>query len=190
MWKYCLPLLLVLLACSSHKRPSLPFNPSAYEQIDWSNKCVIDFLNAGLKRGERIKPLELIMVQERKDVVLSFRQVDGTEFVDTVYESVKLLDNRDDFNEQMFTGRGINAYLALSLAYIYWSELGDSCYREKTFTLNRNGDVIDCSDYISPKELVRRRDIDFAHAIKVAFDAMGKDSSQLHLTIDGKIPGE
>ena len=189
MWKYNILLFLLFVSCASDTTKPLPFNPSEYELIDWSNDCVQDYLHRSLKEGERIKPLELILIQKRMDVCLAYERIDGTEKVDTVFGSIKVFDHRNDFNERVFTGKGVNSFLALSLAFLKYNAWGDSCYSERTYTLDENGNVINDSEYISPKEVLSRQELEFARAIKLAMDAMGKDTSKVHLTIEGKEPG-
>ena len=90
--------------------------------------------------------MEWILAEKKTSIPVEVWQMDNTYKKDSIPGCVKLLDTRGIFDELAFIGNGDSAFVAFAVAYTIDEKNGTSSFLEKTFTLDKNGKVLDCND--------------------------------------------
>ncbi|MFK2541266.1 hypothetical protein ACIXT0_13410 [Bacteroides fragilis] len=128
--------------------------------------------------------------------------MDNTYKKDSIPGCTKLLDTRGIFDELAFIGNGDSAFVAFAVAYTINEKNGNCSFLEKTFTLDKNGKVSNCSDYLSPSQKMKQTEEKFhkaleqlgpflIQAVKEGAAMAGKDTSGItNVTINGKTYSE
>ena len=127
--------------------------------------------------------------------------MDNTYKQDSISGCLNLLDTRGIFDELTFIGEGDSAFVAIAVAYNINKEGNDS-FLEKTFTLDKSGKVVNCSDYLSPSQKRKQTEERFHKAleqlgplliqsVKKGAAMAGKDTSGItSVTVNGKTYSE
>ena len=146
--------------------------------------------------------MEWILAEKRTSIPVDVWQMDNTYKKDSISGCVKLLDTRGIFDELTFIGNGDSAFVAFAVAYTIDEKNGNSSFLEKVFTLDKNGKVLDCSDYLSPSQKRKQIEENFNRAleqmgpiliqtVKEGASMAGKDTSNVtSITINGKTYSE
>ncbi|WP_259302318.1 hypothetical protein [Bacteroides uniformis] len=121
--------------------------------------------------------------------------MDNTYKQDSISGCLNLLDTRGIFDELTFIGEGDSAFVAIAVAYNINKEGNDS-FLEKTFTLDKSGKVVNCSDYLSPSQkrkqieenfLKALEQIDIVQLTKEGAAMAGRDTSGItSVTVNGR----
>lgn len=90
--------------------------------------------------------------RKKTSIPVEVWQMDNTYKKDSIPGCTKLLDTRGIFDELAFIGNGDSAFVAFAVAYTINEKNGNCSFLEKTFTLDKNGKVSNCSDYLSPSQ--------------------------------------
>lgn len=166
----CLFFVLALIfSCSSSKKNVLPPNASSQQILEWSKSIVIEYIKGNLQEGENYQLLEWILAEQENQIPVEVFQTNHS-----ISGCLNLLDTRGIFDELTFIGKGDSAFVALAAAYTIGKEDGNNSFFEKTFTLDKNGNVLDCSDYISPAQKRKLIEENF----KKALEQMGSNLIQ------------
>lgn len=197
----CLFFIFAVISSCSDKNV-LPPNASAQQILEWSKNCVNKYIEEHLKKGESYRLMEWILVEKKTVIPVEVWQKDNFYTQDSISECVKLLDTRGIFDEHAFIGEGDSAFVALSVTYTIDEKNGNSSFLEKTFTIDKSGKVLDCSDYISPsqrRKLMEERfykDLELMgslriQSVKEGAAMAGRDTSGVtSVTINGKTYSE
>lgn len=189
--KKLLLLLFILMfsfGCLPSRKDALFANASDEQIIEWGKQYVTNSIENNLKEGESYKIMEWILIEKKTSIPVKKWQRDNTYKKDTIPGCYNLLDTRGIFDEYSFIGVGDSAFVAFAVAYTIDEKNGNSSFLEKTFTLDKNGKVLGCSDYLSPSEIFNK-DLEetgplFMQMIKEAAAMLGKDTSNIRVTIN------
>lgn len=195
-------ILMFYLGCSPSQKDVLFANASDEQIIEWGKQYVIHSIEDSLKEGESYKIMEWILAEKKTSIPVEVWQMDNTYKKDSIPGCVKLLDTRGIFDELAFIGNGDSAFVAFAVAYTIDEKNGTSSFLEKTFTLDKNGKVLDCNDYLSPSQKRKQTEERFHKAleqlgplliqsVKKGAVMAGKDTSGItNVTINGKTYSE
>lgn len=148
-------ILMFYLGCSPSQKDVLFANASDEQIIEWGKQYVIHSIEDSLKEGESYKIMEWILAEKKTSIPVEVWQMDNTYKKDSIPGCVKLLDTRGIFDELAFIGNGDSAFVAFAVAYTIDEKNGTSSFLEKTFTLDKNGKVLDCNDYLSQRKRIK-----------------------------------
>ena len=122
--------------------------------------------------------------------------MDNTYKQDSISGCLNLLDTRGIFDELTFIGEGDSAFVAIAVAYNINEKNVNCSFLEKTFTLDKNGKVSNCSDYLSPSQkrkqieenfLKALEQIDIVQLTKEGAAMAGRDTSGItSVTVNGR----
>lgn len=195
-------ILMFYLGCSPSQKDILFANASDEQIIEWGKQYVVHSIEDSLKEGESYKIMEWILAEKKTSIPVEVWQMDNTYKKDSIPGCVKLLDTRGIFDELAFIGNGDSAFVAFAVAYTIDEKNGNSSFLEKTFTLDKNGKVSDCSDYLSPSQKRKQTEEEFHKAleqlgplliqsVKKGAARAGRDTSGIiSVTINGKTYSE
>ena len=195
-------ILMFYLGCSPSQKDVLFANASDEQIIEWGKQYVIHSIEDSLKEGESYKIMEWILAEKKTSIPVEVWQMDNTYKKDSIPGCVKLLDTRGIFDELAFIGNGDSAFVAFAVAYTIDEKNGTSSFLEKTFTLDKNGKVLDCNDSLSPSQKRKQTEERFHKAleqlgplliqsVKKGAAMAGKDTSRItNVTINGKTYSE
>lgn len=194
-------ILMFYLGCSPSQKDVLFANASDEQIIEWGKQYVVNSIEDNLKEGENYKIMEWILVEKKTSIPIEVWQMDNTYKQDSISGCLNLLDTRGIFDELTFIGEGDSAFVAIAVAYNINKEGNDS-FLEKTFTLDKSGKVVNCSDYLSPSQKRKQIEENFNRAleqmgpiliqtVKEGAAMAGKDTSNVtSITINGKTYSE
>lgn len=195
-------ILMFYLGCSPLQKNVVFANASDEQIIEWGKQYVIHSIEDSLKEGESYKIMEWILAEKKTSIPVEVWQMDNTYKKDSIPGCVKLLDTRGIFDELAFIGNGDSAFVAFAVAYTIDEKNGNSSFLEKIFTLDKNGKVLDCNDYLSPSQKRKQTEERFHKAleqlgplliqsVKKGAAMAGKDTSGItNVTINGKTYSE
>jgi len=191
-------ILMFYLGCSPSRKNVVFANASDEQIIEWGKQYVIHSIEDSLKEGESYKIMEWILAEKKTNIPVEVWQMDNTYKKDSIPGCVKLLDTRGIFDELAFIGNGDSAFVAFAVAYTIDEKNGTSSFLEKTFTLDKNGKVSDCSDYLSPSQKKKQTEERFhkaleqlgpllIQAVKEGTAMAGRDTSGItSVTVNGR----
>jgi len=192
-------ILMFYLGCSPSQKDVLFANASDEQIIEWGKQYVVHSIEDSLKEGESYKIMEWILAEKKTSIPVEVWQMDNTYKKDSIPGCTKLLDI---FDELAFIGNGDSAFVAFAVAYTINEKNGNCSFLEKTFTLDKNGKVSNCSDYLSPSQKMKQTEEKFhkaleqlgpflIQAVKEGAAMAGKDTSGItNVTINGKTYSE
>lgn len=195
-------ILMFYLGCSPSQNNVLFANASDEQIIEWGKQYVVHSIEDSLKEGESYKIMEWILAEKKTSIPVEVWQMDNTYKKDSIPGCVKLLDTRGIFDELEFIGNGDSAFVAFAVAYTIDEKNGNSSFLEKTFTLDKNGKISDCSDYLSPSQKREQTEERFHKALEQLGPLLiqtvrkgaamaGKDTSGItNVAINGKTYSE
>ena len=185
-------ILMFYLGCSPSQKDVLFANASDEQIIEWGKQYVVNSIEDNLKEGENYKIMEWILVEKKTSIPIEVWQMDNTYKQDSISGCLNLLDTRGIFDELTFIGEGDRA---IAVAYNINKEGNDS-FLEKTFTLDKSGKVVNCSDYLSPSQkrkqieenfLKALEQIDIVQLTKEGAAMAGRDTSGItSVTVNGR----
>ncbi|RGJ93994.1 hypothetical protein [Bacteroides uniformis] len=188
-------ILMFYLGCSPSQKDVLFANASDEQIIEWGKQYVVNSIEDNLKEGENYKIMEWILVEKKTSIPIEVWQMDNTYKQDSISGCLNLLDTRGIFDELTFIGEGDSAFVAIAVAYNINKEGNDS-FLEKTFTLDKSGKVVNCSDYLSPSQkrkqieenfLKALEQIDIVQLTKEGAAMAGRDTSGItSVTVNGR----
>ena len=188
-------ILMFALGCSPSQKDVLFANASDEQIIEWGKQYVVNSIEDNLKEGENYKIMEWILVEKKTSIPIEVWQMDNTYKQDSISGCLNLLDTRGIFDELTFIGEGDSAFVAIAVAYNINKEGNDS-FLEKTFTLDKSGKVVNCSDYLSPSQkrkqieenfLKALEQIDIVQLTKEGAALAGRDTSGItSVTVNGR----
>lgn len=188
-------ILMFYLGCSQSQKDVLFANASDEQIIEWGKQYVVNSIEDNLKEGENYKIMEWILVEKKTSIPIEVWQMDNTYKQDSISGCLNLLDTRGIFDELTFIGEGDSAFVAIAVAYNINKEGNDS-FLEKTFTLDKSGKVVNCSDYLSPSQkrkqieenfLKALEQIDIVQLTKEGAAMAGRDTSGItSVTVNGR----
>ena len=188
-------ILMFYLGCSPSQNDVLFANASDEQIIEWGKQYVVNSIEDNLKEGENYKIMEWILVEKKTSIPIEVWQMDNTYKQDSISGCLNLLDTRGIFDELTFIGEGDSAFVAIAVAYNINKEGNDS-FLEKTFTLDKSGKVVNCSDYLSPSQkrkqieenfLKALEQIDIVQLTKEGAAMAGRDTSGItSVTVNGR----
>lgn len=188
-------ILMFYLGCSPSQKDVLFANASDEQIIEWGKQYVVNSIEDNLKEGENYKIMEWILVEKKTSIPVEVWQMDNTYKQDSISGCLNLLDTRGIFDELTFIGEGDSAFVAIAVAYNINKEGNDS-FLEKTFTLDKSGKVVNCSDYLSPSQkrkqieenfLKALEQIDIVQLTKEGAAMAGRDTSGItSVTVNGR----
>ncbi|WP_249180214.1 hypothetical protein [Bacteroides pyogenes] len=190
------------LGCSPSQKDVLFANASDEQIIEWGKQYIVHSIEDSLKEGESYKIMEWILAEKKTSIPVEVWQMDNTYKKDSIPGCVKLLDTRGIFDELEFIGNGDSAFVAFAVAYTIDEKNGNSSFLEKTFTLDKNGKISDCSDYLSPSQKREQTEERFHKALEQLGPLLiqtvrkgaamaGKDTSGItNVAINGKTYSE
>ena len=188
-------ILMFYLGCSPSQKDVLFANASDEQIIEWGKQYVVNSIEDNLKEGENYKIMEWILVEKKTSIPIEVWQMDNTYKQDSISGCLNLLDTRGIFDELTFIGEGDSAFVAIAVAYNINKEGNDS-FLEKTFTLDKSGKVVNCSDYLSPSQkrkqieenfLKALEQIDIVQLTKEGAALAGRDTSGItSVTVNGR----
>lgn len=149
---YSILILMLSFSCSSSQKNVLPENASDEQIVEWSKNHVTEYIKEHLQKGESYQLMEWILAEKKTMIPIEVWQTDNSYTQDSIPGCLNLLDSRGIFDELTFIGKEDSAFVALAVAYTITKENGNSSFLEKTFTLDKSGKVLDCSDYTSPTQ--------------------------------------
>ena len=158
-------ILMFYLGCSPSQKDVLFANASDEQIIEWGKQYVVNSIEDNLKEGENYKIMEWILVEKKTSIPIEVWQMDNTYKQDSISGCLNLLDTRGIFDELTFIGEGDSAFVAIAVAYNINKEGNDS-FLEKTFTLDKSGKVVNCSDYLSPSQKRKQIEENFLKALE------------------------
>ena len=188
-------ILMFYLGCSPSQKDVLFANASDEQIIEWGKQYVVNSIEDNLKEGENYKIMDWILVEKKTSIPIEVWQMDNTYKQDSISGCLNLLDTRGIFDELTFIGEGDSAFVAIAVAYNINKEGNDS-FLEKTFTLDKSGKVVNCSDYLSPSQkrkqieenfLKALEQIDIVQLTKEGAAMAGRDTSGItSVTVNGR----
>jgi len=190
--------LMFFLGCSPlRKHKDVQFVNASDEQIiEWGKQYVINFIEDSLKKGEKYKIMEWILAEKKTSIPVEVWQMDNTYKQDSISGCLNLLDTRGIFDEQIFIGEGDSAFVAIAVAYNTIDKEGNDSFLEKTFTLDKRGKVVNCSDFLTPSQkwkqieenfLKALEQIDIVQVLKEGAAMAGRDTSGItSVTVNGR----
>ena len=188
-------ILMFYLGCSPSQKDVLFANASDEQIIEWGKQYVVNSIEDNLKEGENYKIMEWILAEKKTSIPIEVWQMDNTYKQDSISGCLNLLDTRGIFDELTFIGEGDSAFVAIAVAYNINKEGNDS-FLEKTFTLDKSGKVVNCSDYLSPSQkrkqieenfLKALEQIDIVQLTKEGAAMAGRDTSGItSVTVNGR----
>ena len=188
-------ILMFYLGCSPSQKDVLFANASDEQIIEWGKQYVVNSIEDNLKERENYKIMEWILVEKKTSIPIEVWQMDNTYKQDSISGCLNLLDTRGIFDELTFIGEGDSAFVAIAVAYNINKEGNDS-FLEKTFTLDKSGKVVNCSDYLSPSQkrkqieenfLKALEQIDIVQLTKEGAAMAGRDTSGItSVTVNGR----
>ena len=191
-------ILMFYLGCSPSQKDVLFANASDEQIIEWGKQYVVHSIEDSLKEGESYKIMEWILAEKKTSIPVEVWQMDNTYKKDSIPGCTKLLDTRGIFDELAFIGNGDSAFVAFAVAYTINEKNGNCSFLEKTFTLDKNGKVSNCS----PSQKMKQTEEKFhkaleqlgpflIQAVKEGAAMAGKDTSGItNVTINGKTYSE
>lgn len=184
-------ILMFYFGCSPSQKDVMFANASDEQIIEWGKQYVVHFIEDSLKEGESYNIMEWILIEKKTSIPVEVWQIDNTYKKDSIPGCLNLLDTRGIFDELTFIGEGDNAFVAIAVAYNTIDKEGKSSFLEKTFTLDKSGKVVICSDYLSPSEIFNK-DLEktgplLMQMIKEVAAMLGKDTSNIRVTINKRL---
>lgn len=189
------------LGCSLSQKDVLFANASDEQIIEWGKQYVVHSIEDSLKEGESYKIMEWILAEKRQVFPLMYGKwiIHIKRFNIWMCQAIRYTRY---FDELTFIGNGDSAFVAFAVAYTIDEKNGNSSFLEKVFTLDKNGKVLDCSDYLSPSQKRKQIEENFNRAleqmgpiliqtVKEGAAMTGKDTSNVtSITINGKTYSE
>lgn len=115
--------------------------------IEWSKRCIQQFFNVISSDTLIYEPKEWILIVQDALYPIKVEQKP-----DTLRGCIKLLDNREVFDQYQEISEDPNAFIAISLAYDIISKRTDIkvVQSETTFILDKKGIVLEFYNYVRP----------------------------------------